>query len=148
MRVASLFHGSEGGHDAGLAALRIGTGLVFAMHGYQKVFVSGFSGITAKFAGMGVPMPGVMGPFIALLELLGGIALIVGLLTRLAAFGLACDMFGAIVLVHLANGFFLPKGYEFVVLLFVNALTLACAGAGRYSLDAGIARRGGQSGIE
>ena len=127
--------------DAGLALLRSATGVIFMAHGAQKVFVYGFAGVAGAFAQMGVPFPGVMGPFIGFLELFGGLALVAGLLTRLAGVGLAANMLGAMFLVHFQNGFFMPNGYEFVLMLAASAATLAITGAGQYSLDARIAPR-------
>jgi putative oxidoreductase len=90
---------------------------------------------------MGVPMAGLVGPGVALLEFAGGLALIVGLLTRLAAVGLASTMLGAMVLVHLPAGFFLPDGGEFVLSLLGSSVVLVLTGAGAWSVDGRLARR-------
>jgi putative oxidoreductase len=127
--------------DLGLLVLRLATGIVFLMHGYQKVFTYGFAGIGDAFAKMGVPVGTVMGPAIGLLELLGGIALIIGLGTRIVGLLLACDMLGAITMVHMKNGFFLPMGFEFVFVLGAASLALALAGSGEMSVEARLGRR-------
>ena len=137
----SLLGATPSQQQLGIAIIRIVTGIVFAAHGGQKLFVFGFAGVTGAFTKMGVPLPGVMGPFIALLEFFGGIALVFGLLTRLASLGLLFDMLGAILLVHLKNGFFLPQGYEFALMLLGTSAALVVAGAGRFSLDSMLAGR-------
>ena len=129
--------------DLGLLVLRVIIGIVFAAHGAQKLFVFGFAGVSGAFAQMGAPLPEITGPLIGFIELLGGLALVAGLLTRLAAVGLVLDMLGAIVLVHAPAGFFAPKGVEFVLTLCAGAATLALTGAGRFSLDHLIASRRG-----
>lgn len=128
--------------SAGVALLRVIIGTVFVAHGAQKLFVFGLTGVTEAFGGMGIPLAGVMAPAVALVELLGGFALIIGLLTRLAGLGLAITMLGAITLVHLPAGFFLPNGVEFALALFASAAALALIGPGEYSVDAVLARRG------
>ena len=127
--------------DVALAILRLAVGAVFIAHGGQKLFVYGFDGVAGAFAQMGVPMAGIVGPLVALLEFFGGIALVVGRLTRVAALGLAATMVGALALVHAPAGFFLPNGSEFALSLLAVTLSLALVGAGRFAIDAKIAER-------
>ena len=124
---------SPGSLSLGRAVLRVAVAAVFINHGRQKLFVYGFAGVTGAFTQMGVPFPGIMGPLIGLLEFFGGIALLLGLLTRLLAVGFVCDMLGAILLVQLKRGF---SAYELEFLLLGSSLALALTGAGRLSVDA------------
>lgn len=119
-----------------LTALRIILGFVFAAHGWQKFNEWTIAGTQASFAKMGVPAADVMAPGIAVLELAGGVALILGILTRVVAALLALDMLGALFLVHAGAGVFAANGgYELVLLLAAAAFALALTGAGRLSLD-------------
>lgn len=127
--------------DRATIVLRLVLAAVFIGHGYQKVFGMGVSNVAGFFGTLGVPMAAVAGPFIAYLELLGGIAILLGGFTRIVAFLLACDMLGAIFFVHAKGGFFAPKGIEFVLGNFAMALALMFLGAGAYSIDAMLARR-------
>src|SRR4051812_47398512 len=106
----------------GLFLLRTIVGVVLMAHGGQKLFTYGLTGTEQGFAQMAVPLPQITAPLIAVIELVGGILLVFGLLTRVFAFLFACDMAGAIVFVHFAGGFFLPAGYEFALLLGVLAI--------------------------
>jgi putative oxidoreductase len=127
--------------DFALVALRVFTGLTFAAHGGQKLFILGLSDLTGAFESMGIPLAAVAAPAVAFGEFLGGLALIVGLLTRLSGAGLAVIMLGAVCMVHLPGGFFLPDGIEFALLLFGISVALVVAGPGGFSMDAVLVRR-------
>ena len=120
-----------------LLALRVVAGGIFIAHGAQKLFTFGLANVAQSFAGMGVPMPGIMGPAVAFLEFFGGILLVAGLLTRVWAILLGLNMIGAIVLVHWKNGFWNSNsGIEFPLALLGMCFALALTGGGPWSLDA------------
>ena len=132
--------------DVAVLILRLVLGVTFLAHGGQKLFGwldgPGLDGTVAFMGGMGVPAP--LAYLAAFTEFFGGLAVLVGLLTRLAALGLAVTMAVAIVKVHLANGFFASaQGFEFPLALLAIALALVAYGAGRYSLDSLLASRTG-----
>jgi len=125
----------------GLLVLRVVVGAIFAAHGAQKIFEFTLPGTIGSFAGMGVPLPEIAGPVVAFVELIGGILLILGLLTRPVAILLAIDMIVALVAVHLPAGLWVGDGgYEFVAVLGAAALALALTGAGRFSFDGAFMR--------
>ncbi len=127
--------------NSGLFIARIVTGLIFVAHGSQKLFGYGLEAVTAGFGQVGILMPGLAAPAVVFVEILGGLALGLGLLTRVASAGLVVVMLGATLLVHLGNGFFLPTGYEFTLLLAAIAAMFTLTGAGTWSVDARIAAR-------
>ena len=115
--------------------LRLVVGLVFVAHGAQKLFQFGLGGTTAFLGQLGVPLAGLAALVLIAVELLGGLAILLGLFTRLVAVLLAADMLTALLTVHLRNGFFLPDGIEFVLTLLGGALSLAGLGPGPLALD-------------
>jgi putative oxidoreductase len=119
----------------GLLPLRLVVGLVFVMHGGQKLLVMGIAGTAGFFGQLGIPFPGLAAVAIIVLEIVGGLALLLGFRTRVVALLLLVDMLGALFTVHLRHGFFLPEGFEFVLTLIGALLTLASAGPGPLAVD-------------
>lgn len=124
---------------AGLA-LRIPAGIIFVAHGAQKLFGS-FGGYGLEGTGQWMASIGLEPGFLMALgagsaEFFGGIALLIGLLTRPAAVVLAFTMIVAILTVHISNGLFMSNnGYEFGLSLLAISVALAFSGGGRFSLD-------------
>ncbi|HEY0006261.1 MAG TPA: DoxX family protein [Pyrinomonadaceae bacterium] len=126
----------------GIALIRIIVGIVFLVHGSQKLFMFGLGG-TAGFMGqIGIPAPMLAAVLATAAEFLGGLALLLGLLTRWAAIPLSITMLVAILTVHLKNGFFLPTGYEYALTLLIILVGLALMGPGEAALDNLFTRRG------
>ena len=128
--------------DLGLLVARLLIGAIFAAHGYQKLVTFGLAGATESFRGMGVPAPEIAAPVVAIVELVGGILLVLGLLTPVVAVLVAIVMAGAYFYVHQANGIYAAEnGWELVAVIGLAALTFAVTGPGRFSLDALLGRR-------
>src|SRR5512146_315922 len=119
----------------GTTLVRLAVGTVFLVHGSQKLFVFHFAGVTQFFAQAGIPLPSVSAVVVTLVEFLGGLALVLGLGTRVAATFLAINMLGAITLVHLKNGFFLPTGFEYAFTLLLVNVGLVLSGPGALAVD-------------
>jgi putative oxidoreductase len=129
--------------------IRISLGAVMFPHGAMKLFGwFGGSGVWATFAAFSqnYHIPVFLTLLVIAAESLGALGLIVGFATRLCAFGIFCDMIGAIYLVHWQNGFFMNwfgkqhgEGFEYHLLVIGMALALMIAGGGRLSLDRAIA---------
>jgi putative oxidoreductase len=121
--------------DTGLLVLRLVVGVTFLLHGLDKL--GGLSGVEQFFDSLGIPAPGLMATLVAVTETVGGVLLIVGLLTPLAGAALAVDMLVAALTAHADKGFFVDKGgYELVLVLGTACVALLAAGAGRFSADA------------
>ncbi|MER6945610.1 DoxX family protein [Nonomuraea sp. NPDC000554] len=119
-----------------LLLARVAVGVVFLVHGYQKFATTGIAGVTKMFESMGIPLAGVAAPVVAVVEVAGGLALILGAALPIAGVLLALDMLGAILFVHGANGFGADKGgYEFVLTLAAASLAVGFTGGGALALD-------------
>ncbi|MGD0365575.1 MAG: DoxX family protein [Bryobacteraceae bacterium] len=135
--------------DAAPAILRLGLGAVFFAHGAQKVLGWwGGQGFTATLRGFehgGIPA--VFACLAIAAEFLGGIGLILGLLGRVAAFGIFCVMVVAIAKVSAVNGFFMNwsgrqkgEGFEYHLLVLAMTAAIMIAGSGAWSVDRVLAR--------
>lgn len=142
MAITDTFDRPATGSLAPLAetALRIAAGLFLMPHGAQKLF-GWFGGYgldaTAQFFGeqLGLPLPWLAALAAGSVELLGGLALALGLGTRYAAAAIAA-LLAVATTVHLPNGFFWTGGgWEYPVLWTIVVLGFVARGGGRYSLD-------------
>lgn len=119
---------------AGLAALRVALGAVFVVHGAMKVF-GGMAGTAGFFASIGIPAPALMAWAVGLIELVGGVLLVLGLFTVPAAALLTVVMLGAVATVHWQNGFLASNGgWEFNFVLIGGLLALLLEGPGAWTL--------------
>jgi len=127
--------------DSALLVLRVVLGIVFMIHGSQLMFGAlGGPGL-AKFA----QTMGPLGYLVAIGQFFGGLGIVVGVLTRFSAAAIAVIMVGAIVKVHLVNGFFMNwygkqagEGYEYHLLVIAMCVVLMITGPGRYAVQAAL----------
>jgi putative oxidoreductase len=127
--------------DVALLILHIGVGLIFAVHGAQKLFGvwngPGFAGWTAAMDGMGYRPARAFAGVSALAEFAGGLLLALGLFTPIAAFVLVAQSIVIIGAAHWRSGFFnRDGGYEFPLALATGDVAVLIAGPGALSLDA------------
>jgi putative oxidoreductase len=117
-----------------LLLARVVVGFVFIVHGWEKF--ADIGGTVAYFKSVDVPLPGVTTVVLAILELVGGVALVLGILLPVFGTLLMLDMLGAIVFVHGSKGFYVSKdGYEFVLTLAAASLAIAFSGGGALAVD-------------
>lgn len=136
-------------------AIRLGLAVIFIAHGGQKLFgIWGGPGLqtTIEAFERSLGVPSYLTLIVVGTEFFGGLTVLVGFFTRLAAAGLAINMVAAIIKVHLMNGFFLNwsitpgkgHGYEFNFALLAMSIALLLSGPGKFALDRmlGIEREG------
>ena len=142
--LGSLLHTND---DIGLFIARISLGLVILPHGLQKLLGlfggAGFTGTVDFFVGSG--LPSAVAILIIIGESFGALGLILGFLSRLAAFGITLIMLGAIFMVHIQNGFFMNwfgnqagEGFEYHLLALALSLVVLIKGGGKWSVDRSI----------
>jgi len=137
--------------DLAVAILRLSLGVVFFAHGAQKALGwfggFGFDG-TMGFLTQKLNIPAPFAVLAIAAEFLGGLGLLVGLLSRVAAFGIACNMVVAVAVIHIQYGFFINwfgnqkgEGFEFHILAIAGALVIMIKGAGALSLDRALLKK-------
>ena len=127
----------------GLTVLRIVVGIIFAAHGSQKLFGLfggyGLAGTAQWMESIGLTPGYLMATLAGGTEFFAGLALIIGLLVRPAALGLAILSLVAIFSVHIGNGLFMANnGYEFALALLAGSVAVLIEGAGKLSVDRAI----------
>lgn len=122
----------------GLAILRIVLGIAMLLHGWSKLS-GGVGGVADFFGSLGIPAPGLMAWVVTVVELVGGILLVVGFLTQIAGILIAIDMLGVILFAFLLRGVpLLENGaitWEKEAVFGAAALCIALAGPGAWSVD-------------
>ncbi|MCG7321742.1 MULTISPECIES: DoxX family protein [Arsenicicoccus] len=144
----SLLHPPAALRDLALLLTRVVLGVVLMAHGWQKLGTNGIDGVAAGFGKMGIPASELAAWFAALVELVGGALILVGLATPLVALLVVLNMAGAFWFAHRDGGVFVTDGgWELVAVIAAASLALIGAGAGRISLDGLLGRgRGSRDG--
>jgi putative oxidoreductase len=135
-------------NDTIITFVRLVLGIVFFAHGAQKVLGwwggFGYSGTMNAFTNM-MHIPAPLAFLAIMAEFLGGLGLLVGLLARVAAFGIGVNMLVAVLMIHRHVGFFMNwyggqqgEGWEYHLLAVAMAVVILVRGAGAYSIDAAL----------
>ena len=121
-----------------LTLLRVVLGVIFLYHGYLKLFApGGFTGTVGFLTALKIPLPHYAALFISLVEFVGGILLLIGLLTRGASVLLFIEMLVAFFKVHIKLGLVISQqayGYEFIMLILAVLVVIMANGPGRFSI--------------
>jgi len=132
--------------DISLFVIRLILGVIFIAHGYPKLFVWGIPGVTQFFSQLGIPFPGFFAVIVSLVEFFGGIALILGILSRWVGLLIAINMIGATLFAKLKVGLIAPfdkpgVGFELDLALFGCALAILVFGPGAISVELGLLKK-------
>lgn len=122
--------------DVALLLGRLLLGTIMFAHGYHKLMVDGIGRTTRGFESMSIPVAIVSASFVTVVEVVGGVLVVLGALLTLVAACYLVVMVGAAVFVHIPNGLFVSDGgWELVGAIAALLLALAAAGSGRYGVD-------------
>lgn len=129
--------------EIGIFVLRLTMGVIFFLHGWMKLFGGQESFVREMLAMVGWDIPNALLLILAVVETLGGLALILGFFARVAALVLAIEMVVAVLLFHLGQGFFivaipnvpLAFGFEYHVALVGGLTCIAVGGSGMATLQ-------------
>jgi putative oxidoreductase len=122
--------------DVALLLARLLLGTIMFAHGYQKLMIDGIGRTTDGFESMSIPVAIFSAAFVTVVEVVGGVLMVVGALVPVVAACYLVVMVGAAVFVHIPNGVFVASGgWELVGAIAAVLLALAAAGSGRYGLD-------------
>lgn len=122
--------------EIALLITRVALGIILVAHGWQKYNEWTVAGTASAFADMGIPAATAAATFATIVEIIGGVLLILGLFTPVVAVLNMVNLLGALLLVHLSNGVFVGNnGFELVLALFAGLLVVAVLGGGKFSVD-------------
>jgi putative oxidoreductase len=126
--------------------LRVVMGLIVVAHGVQKLADS--AAWQGQLAHLGLPEPEIAAPLLIAAELLGGLGLLFGLLTRTAAFVNLCVVLVAIVAIYLTHGLTMNAGFDLPLLLLATTVFFLATGGGPLSADTTLRNRARRKAIE
>jgi putative oxidoreductase len=118
----------------GLLVLRVVVGVTFFAHGWLKFHGMGMAGTTGFFTNLGIPAPAFMAWVVVLVEMVGGLVLILGVFTLPVGLLLTADMIGVLLTAKRGGSFIGQKSYELELNLLAGSLALALSGPGMFSL--------------